>query len=368
MALYKRPDSKFWWMKFQFDGESIQKSTKCSNKRDAAIVERAFRTQLALGKIDIKPKAKAPTFTKAIEDFLQWSKINHAQKPNSFIRVKYSCETLKTFFGETKVDQIEPKDIEKFVFWRSKQKSKKTGELITRDTVNNELIALKTVFKRLVSAGILSENPAREIKQLAENNRSFHVLTEDEEKIYLMACPQPLQDVASLMIETGMRPAEIYGLKRENVAVEKGFLQIENSKTRSSNRKVWLSDKAANILRTRAEKFTGVYLFPKGDKNVDFPTYQLNEQHRATLDRIKLKFRLYDCRHTFATRAVESGIDLLTVAHLLGHSGLNDVMRYAHINETRKNEAIQQMQKKTAKAVKTVKLRQKVTLLDTGSL
>ena len=351
MALYKRPDSKFWWMKFHFDGEIIQQSTKCSNKRDAGTVESAYRTQLALGKIGIKPKPKAPTFKKAADDFLKWSKVNHAQKPNSYVRVKYSCQSLKDFFGETKVDQIEPKDIEKFIFRRSKQTSKKTGEPITRDTINLELIALKTILKRLLSAGILSENPAREIKQLAENVRNFHVLTDDEEKIYLMACPQPIQDVASLMLETGMRPSELYGLKRENVSIEKGYLQIEDSKTKSSNRKVWLSDIALKILQNRSDKFTGVYLFPKGDKDGNPPTYQLNDQHRTTLSRIKLNFRLYDCRHTFATRAIESGIDLLTLAHLLGHSSLDEVMRYAHVNETRKNEAIQQMQKKAARAI-----------------
>jgi integrase len=151
------------------------------------------------------------------------------------------------------------------------------------------------------------------------------------------------------MIETGMRPAELYGLKRENVSINKKFLQIEDSKTKSSNRKIWLSDKALKILQNRLDNFTGVYLFPKGDKDGNPPTYQLNEQHRATLDRINLKFRLYDCRHTFATRAIESGIDLLTLAHLLGHSNLDEVMRYAHVNENRKNEAIQQMQKKAAK-------------------
>ena len=49
MALYKRPDSKFWWMKFHFDGELVQRSTQVSNKRDAVTVENAFRSQLALG-------------------------------------------------------------------------------------------------------------------------------------------------------------------------------------------------------------------------------------------------------------------------------------------------------------------------------
>lgn len=351
MAIYKRPGSKYYWYKFVFDGGLVQRSSKCTNRADARKVESAHLTQLALGKIGIKPKAKAPTFKKAVTDFLKWSKINHAQKPDSFRRVSYSCQTLEFFFGETKVDRIECEDIEKFIFWRSKQASRKTGKPITRDTINLELIALKTIFKRLISADILAKSPAQNIKQLAENERKFHVLSRDEEMLYLMACPQPLQDVASLMIETGMRPSEIYNLKRENISVEKGFLQIAGGKTKSSNRKVWLSDKAAKVLRQRLERFTGIYVFPKGDKDGGHPTYQLNDQHRTALKRIGLKFRLYDCRHTFATRAVESGIDLLTLAHLLGHSSLDEVMRYAHINETRKNEAIRQIQEKRAKAV-----------------
>jgi hypothetical protein len=75
MALYKRPNSKFWWMKFHFDGQLIQQSTQVSNKRDALTVESAYRTQLALGKIGIEPKKNAPTFEKAAEDFLLWAKV-----------------------------------------------------------------------------------------------------------------------------------------------------------------------------------------------------------------------------------------------------------------------------------------------------
>ncbi|HEX8287105.1 MAG TPA: tyrosine-type recombinase/integrase [Pyrinomonadaceae bacterium] len=63
-----------------------------------------------------------------------------------------------------------------------------------------------------------------------------------------------------------------------------------------------------------------------------------------------MKFRLYDCRHTFATRVLDSGIDLLTLAAMLGHSSLDQVMRYAHPSETRKNDAIKQMQKKRSKS------------------
>jgi integrase len=351
MSLYERPNSKYYWMKFTFDGELVQRSTKCTSKIKAREVEAAFRHELVLGRIGIKPKVAAPTFDEAVKDFLKWSKVNHADKPNSYKRVKYSCESLKKFFGKTKVDRIDPKTVENFIIWRSGQTSKKTKDLITRDTINLELIALKTIFKRLVSQDVLIKSPANNIKQLPENDRKFYVLTRDDENKYLMACPQPLRDVARLMIETGMRPAEIYQLKRENVSIEKRFLKVENSKTKSSNRRIWLTEKAALVLRGRIEKFKAAYLFPKGDEDGNPPTYPLNDQHNTARRRVGLDFRLYDCRHTFATRQVEGGTDLLTLAHLLGHASLDEVMRYAHVNEKRKSEAIQNMEKRQAKAV-----------------
>lgn len=71
-----------------------------------------------------------------------------------------------------------------------------------------------------------------------------------------------------------------------------------------------------------------------------------------TIKKLELKFRLYDCRHTFASRAVEDGIDLLVLASILGHSNLKMVMRYAHPSEGFKAEAIRKMEtNRKAKAV-----------------
>lgn len=212
-----------------------------------------------------------------------------------------------------------------------------------------ELIMLKTIFKRLVSADILLKSPARDVKRLAENERKFHVITQDEEKIYLLACPQPLQDIAALMLETGMRPSEIYNLKRGQVFLEKEFVQVENGKTKSSNRRVWLSAKASEILGRRLEAFNYDTIFPKDETGSRLPIYLLSVQHRETIERIGFNFRLYDCRHTFATRTLESGeTDLLTLASILGHSNLNQVQRYAHPSEARKKEAVRQKQDKSS--------------------
>lgn len=56
---------------------------------------------------------------------------------------------------------------------------------------------------------VLQSKPAQTVKLLKENDADFPVLSDDEEKRYLLAAPQPLQDVAILMLETGMRCGEV---------------------------------------------------------------------------------------------------------------------------------------------------------------
>nr|MBA3442808.1 tyrosine-type recombinase/integrase [Pyrinomonadaceae bacterium] len=55
-------------------------------------------------------------------------------------------------------------------------------------------------------------------------------------------------------------------------------------------------------------------------------------------------FRLYDLRHTFATRASEAGVDLVTLAAMLGHSRVQMVMRYAHPSEEHQFNAMRKIE------------------------
>ena len=67
--------------------------------------------------------------------------------------------------------------------------------------------------------------------------------------------------------------------------------------------------------------------------------------HRTALKNSKVrKFRLYDCRHTFATRAAESGMDLPTLAALLGHSKIQMVMRYAHPTVNHQADSVKRLE------------------------
>jgi integrase len=347
MALYKRANSKYWWMAFDFNGSRIQQSTKLKNKRDAADFERLYRAQLNLGNIGIAPKKSAPTFKSAATDFLEVARLD--QKPTTFARYAFACDVLIKFFGSVKVDQLKIEDIEKFKVWRSKQKSRKTGKPISPGTINNEMVILKMIFKRLLKSKVLTSSPTADVQPLKEGEPQFYVVSYPEQKKYLMAAPQPLTDVASLMFELGLRPSEIFALTRADIDLKNGWLQIQKGKTKAARRRLPLTQTAREILAFRMVNQTDDNLFTQL-RNPQQRLLEVNRLHLETIKRCNFKFRLYDARHTFASRTLEAGCDLLTLASILGHANTKTVQRYAHPSEAHKFEAIYRMER-NAKAV-----------------
>ncbi len=363
MGLYKR--GKVYWFSFIFDGRHIQKSTKTANKAAARDIEAGYRIKLAKGEVGIEEKKPVPHFREAMKDFLEWSKHEHANKPNTYIRYKTSSKVLSQFFKDSRLDKIEIQDVEKFKVWRSKQKCKtKAGKILNRQikpaTVNRELACLKKLFNRYKS--FVPRNPVSEVKFLAENNEQLRVITFEEEAKYLAEASQPLKDVAILMIQTGARPEEISRLKIQNVNFERGYLSVDFGKTKASRRKIPLTKIASNVLRNRINQAKGEYLFAggRGGTNLQKPIIKLNNAHKGTIERAKLEpFRIYQFRHTFATRAVEAGIDLATLATLLGHSRLQMVMRYAHPSEEHQFNAMKRIERFTVSKTKTPEISKK---------
>lgn len=76
-----------------------------------------------------------------------------------------------------------------------------------------------------------------------------------------MAASQPLQDVAVLMLQTGMRPEEVFSLERKNVNLESGYIFIPQGKTKSATRKIPLTQRASETLRSRMQSVAGEFLF-----------------------------------------------------------------------------------------------------------
>jgi integrase len=131
-----------------------------------------------------------------------------------------------------------------------------------------------------------------------------------------------MKDVARLIVETGMRPEEVCRARVDHAQPDEGYLWNPYGKTASSRRKVPLNSVAVEVIKRRMKAAKGLYLFPhKKDKNK--PTLKVNTAHDRALEKSGVQpFRLYDLRHTWATRAAEAGMDIATLAALLRHSKL----------------------------------------------
>ena len=369
MAIYKR--GKTYWFEFIFEGRRVRRSAKTSNRRAAEQIEAAYKVKLAKGEVDLDVEKKdVPNFKAAMAEFMVWSESEHNAKPATHRRYKTSSVALLKFFADVAIDKIEVADVERFKRWRTgqtklapakklkKNKRAKTDKIIKPATVNRDLACLKIFFNYFVRQDVIVKNPVSRVKFLKENNENFVVVTPAEEKLYLLAASQPLQDVAALMLDCGCRPDEIYSLKKDSVNLEHNYLKITEGKTPAARRRIPLTARAKAILQKRIADAEGDYLFAGGRAGNDGekPIVKLNAAHHGAVTRAKLrKFRLYDLRHTYASRMAMAGVDLVTLAALLGHSRVQMTMRYAHPSESHKIDAVAKLESFNAEKAKVLK-------------
>lgn len=343
MSLYKR--GGIWWMNFWIEDLHVQKSTKCKNKRDAADVERAFRTQIAKSEVGLEEKKPVPSFKAAITEFLIWSKAEHTAKPNTHRCYLTASKPLLIFFKDKPLDQIQIDNVENYKQTRLNQISDRTKRKLSPATCNRELATLRKLYYYFIEKRRLKLiNPVSGVKFPKEGNSFKSVVSEKDEQLYSMASSQPLRDVAILIVETGARPEEVFSIERKNVNLEQGFVFIPKGKTKSATRKIPLTSRAKSVLRSRMEVASGEFLF--NNEATGKPLTTLKTAHKGAIKRSNVAwFRIYDLRHTFATRFIESGGDLVTLASLLGHSNIQMVMRYAHPTERHQFEAMKNMER-----------------------
>lgn len=353
MSIFKR--GGVYWFEFWHDGRRYRKSTNVRNQRAAGDIERAFRTALAKGEVGITERKAIPGFRASMGNFLNWSEEEHAAHPRTHVRYKTSSVALLSFFGDTPLDKITPEEVERFKTTRSgefktvRAKGKgvrvKTKKRVRPATVNRELACLKAVFNFAIKADVVVRNPVSRVKFLAENNQQTRVLSHVEERDYFANASPLLRDVARLILETGMRPEEVYTLRPENVDLLRGVLQVPHGKTAAARRLLRLTSVALEVLRRRMNGLKTPYVFPC-ESDSERPIPKVNNAHdRAVKDSGIAPMRLYDLRHTWATRAAMSGIDLVTLAAMLGHSRIQMVLRYAHPTQEHQTQAMEQLER-----------------------
>ena len=210
----------------------------------------------------------------------------------------------------------------------------------------------RSALERATADGLVSANVALGCKLPPKKGREMQILTQKEIVRFLArAKEEGYYEMFLLELTTGMRRGEILGLKWSDLNLRTGTLRIARQistkgeaepKTRASIRTIILPPEMLTILEKMKKTAACDWIFPS-PVNEGEP-----RSPSAVLKRFKIilersgckKIRFHDLRHTFATIALENGMDVKTLSAMIGHVSAETTLNtYSHITDTMREQA-----------------------------
>lgn len=337
--------------RFTFRGQDVFQATgledTAHNRKLVAELEAAHRRRLREGALRIQ-KIEARSLSEAMDEFIEHEKIARNGQKNTWLRMKTSATSFKRFFGKKTVYLITQLDVEKYKLWRLNGDA--TTAPVKPITVRHDLDTLSLFFQWAEQANYGRGNLVKNVKKPPEGNTErMHILTVHEERLYFQFLEQHsvtenrnLYDLGRLMINQGLRPDEAMALEKSAVDLDHRMLWVTKSKTRKGLRGLKLTVESWQIVARRMGS-DSKWLFPSSRRPGQHIT-KLNCPHDRVLAKLRIKFVLYDFRHTFATRMVEAGIDLATLKDVMGHTDIRTTMRYVHVTREHQDRAMEKFE------------------------
>jgi len=332
-----------WRLEFIHNGERhVVTLGRKITRTAAAEIAQVKRAAILKGELGIGRKRRDIDFEKAAEEFLSAAKVN--TRPNTFRSYSQHLETMKTLFGGKRLSEISAFLIEKY-----KQQRLADG---VRPSFNRELGTLKTLFNWAVDKGRFEGvNPTRKIKRLEESKGRERTLTMEEETRLLTECTQSLKTLLMCGIYAGLRiPSEVLNLTWGDIDLARGRLTVLGAYAKNGKTEIvpLTSKLHATLEGLKRAKPAGsrdpeALVFTRQDGK---PYKSLQNIFRTAAKRAGISdISPHVCRHTFATRLAEDGVDLRTIQELGRWASLAMVQRYSNISEFHKTEAIERLSK-----------------------
>jgi integrase len=293
------------------------------------------------------------TFKEFVEEvYIPWAKSNKKTYKVDLAMLKPMIE----LFGKKRLTQISSFKIEKYKADRRKVIIHDRQRAIS--TVNKELKLLSKIF-RMEKV----KNPCDDVKKLkGEVKRTRYLSPEEEERLMAVIKDRRshLWSIIVLGLQTGMRRGEILRLRPEQVDFARNLMHITQTKTGKTLDLPMNNTTREVLLELVAEaKANGQeYLFTNSRTGTRYNS--IKKAFRSAVREAGMEdFRFHDLRHTFGTRAVDSGAPLTGIRDALGHASLETTNRYAHGTEDGKRRAVeaqdQYLQRSGHKSVTKIK-------------
>ena len=222
---------------------------------------------------------------------------------------------------------------------------------LSANTVNGVITLLKTSLQRAVSVGVAGRQYSDFIVRPKTREKQVECFSKDEQKKierYVFDKNKPKLLGIVFCLYTGLRIGELLALTWEDVDLSKGIICVSKSCHDS-----WENGEYVKVIdEPKTESSMRIIPFPKQLlprlkelKKLTKSGYVIGGEHvhgaqvrsyQKTFETLLKKLKIphkgfHSLRHTFATRALECGMDVKTLSEILGHKNPTVTLkRYAH--------------------------------------
>ena len=236
--------------------------------------------------------------------------------------------------------------------------SEKQHRGLSAKTVRNINQVISSAMDMAVRHKLILSNPTEGCELPKVEHREMKTLPAEQLGAFLREAEESgVYELYYLDLATGLRRGELLGLKWEDVDLQNGIIHVRRQvarvdgevkemplKTKNSYRNISISQDAVAMLTEMEAHRSSDYVFPSSTGGPISPDGVNNMLHRV-LKRAGLpSIRFHDLRHTFATLALQNGVDIKTVSGMLGHFSAGFTLdTYAHVTTSAQKEAARTM-------------------------
>lgn len=334
------------------------KSTSESKLLLLAEKEAVMWEKQMLEEIEIQKQALTPneiSFENFVESVWFPSQISSSNyRPTTRTFHQSLLKIIVPYFQKQKLRDITASNIEQYLdYLRNSYKSIRNQPLAPK-TIRHHYCLLNLIFEHALKHDYIITNPLQNVdspklvKHRVDALSKNHVIRFLEE---LEALPLATRLIYTLLLTTGIRRGECFGLQWGDIDFQNQTLKIQRNVTYSANngivvgktkteageREIPLTDRAIILLKAYMAQERGLYLLteesflfhPSESTMIPRdPTY-ITKHMKKFMARIELPdMSPHDLRHTCATMLLQSGADIKSVQDILGHTDASTTLNF----------------------------------------